>query len=78
MVVLHRRGGVELRQVRARLDLERVVGAAVVEIVAEAGDHQRETLNLRRRIKTDNKVVLKKKKLIVLTSTQGKLLPDFI
>ena len=46
VVVLHRRGGVEPRQRRARLDLEGVVGAAVVQIVAEAGDHQRETLDL--------------------------------
>ena len=46
MVVLHRRGGVEPRQRRARLDLEGVVGAAVVQVVAEARDHQREALHL--------------------------------
>lgn len=46
VVVLHRRGGVEPRQRRAGLYLEGVVGAAVVQIVAEASDHQRETLDL--------------------------------
>ena len=40
VVVLHRGGGVEARQRRARLDLEGVVGAAVVQVVAEARDHQ--------------------------------------
>ena len=46
VVVLHRGGGVEARQRRARLDLEGVVGAAVVQVVAEARDHQRQALDL--------------------------------
>ena len=37
VVVLHGGGGVELGQVGARLDLEGVVGAPVVQVVAEAG-----------------------------------------
>ena len=40
VVVLHRGGGVESRQRRAGLDLEGVVGAAVVQVVAQAGHQQ--------------------------------------
>ena len=46
VVVLHRRGRVELGQARARLDLEGVVRAPVVEVVAQAGNHQGEALHL--------------------------------
>ena len=45
-MVLHGGGGVELGQAGAGLDLVGVVGAAVVQIVAQAGDHQGQALNL--------------------------------
>ena len=45
-MVLHGACGVELGQGVARLDLEAVVGAPVVEVVAEAGHHQGEAFNL--------------------------------
>ena len=46
MVVLHGGGGVELGQARAALDLERVVGAAVVKVVAEARNQKGQALHL--------------------------------
>ena len=48
MMVLHRRGGVQLRQVGRRLDLVRVVGTAVVQIMAQACNQKRNALNLDR------------------------------
>ena len=46
VVVLHGRGGVEFGQAGAGLDLEGVVGAPVVQVVAQAGDDQRQALKL--------------------------------
>ncbi len=40
VVVLHGRSRVELGKTGAGLDLERIVRAAVVQIMAQASDHQ--------------------------------------
>lgn len=46
MVVFHRGRRVQLGERRRRFDLERIVGTSVVQVVTEAGDHQRQTLDL--------------------------------
>ena len=46
MVVLHGGGGVQDGQGRVHLGLESVVGAAVVQIVAQAGDKEAENLRI--------------------------------
>jgi hypothetical protein len=55
MVMLHSGRSVQLGQAGRALLLEGVVGASVVEIVAQTRDHQRKTFNLEQ----NNKNIIK-------------------